>query len=169
MPKVEVDSEDLEALIYASAVIKTIEGQLASFRRDPFMKDAGEKFLPAQKRLESAWRNAKRAAAPENMLININDPPTDQDKLLLLGLWRRKDQYGFVRVARHVGQASMMGQKSSMDSLTAKGLIDLGDAIYGGRFTGDEHPVMLIDIEHYMVRFTRKGGDLALELEKSGG
>ena len=165
MPTVEVDLDDLEALIFVSAAIKNIEGALMSFRRDPFVQSAQGKFIPAQKRLEVACRNAKRSAAPKdgpyykNTMVHFDEPMLTENKKLLVSLYASRNQHGLVRVQTHASslEAKHGPVKLALDSLSVRGMIEVGNYVDGGLWLGDDFPIIGVNHEFYMVRFTARG------------
>lgn len=67
MPSVTVDTDDLEALLFATGGIKDLEGGikalenlLAGRKNNPMVRSASGKLAAAHERLSTAWRRAKR-------------------------------------------------------------------------------------------------------------
>jgi hypothetical protein len=154
---VEVDLDDLEALVFASAAIKQIEGTLVAYRRDPFTQDAAGRFVRAQKRLESVMRDARRRERSGETVIAYNDPLTAEEGAMLRGLVDRRDQFDYTAITVEEKLPLHDRQFSAVDQLAAKGMIEVGSYVYGGSWNGDDHPVIRIDPNRYMVRFTARG------------
>jgi hypothetical protein len=60
MPTVIVETDDLEALLFATSGIKDLEAALDQRRRNPLVKSGMGKLEGAHDRLSTAWRRAKR-------------------------------------------------------------------------------------------------------------
>jgi hypothetical protein len=80
MTTVTVDLEDLTTVLFATGVVKTIEGALAARKNDPFVLPHLD-FTEAHDRMASEMRNATRAAA--GTLINWDAALTEGDIALL--------------------------------------------------------------------------------------
>jgi hypothetical protein len=156
MPTVEVDLDDLEALIYASAAIKNIESAIVTYKRDPFVQQMQGKFLPAQKRLETLVRNAKRSAARRDTVVHFDAPLTEAMAKFLVRLYAQRDQYGYSSIE--------FSYKLQVDDLAVRGMIEPGQYVYGGQWTGDDYPIVRIDPAYLMVRFTVRGEEEATRL-----
>lgn len=157
MPTIEVELDDLEALIYASAAIKNIEGALASYRRDPFVNSMGGKFLPAQKRLEDAVRNAKRGIAHDTA-VKFNEPLRSDEATRLKELYCSLMPSG-------VGP---LRDDAAAGSLAAKGMIEIGTKVSGAVWPGQDVPALQKDPTALIARLTDRGVAEATRIIKAG-
>jgi hypothetical protein len=158
MTEVTIDLDDLEALVYVSSAIKTIESALAAYKRDPFVQKAHGKFGAAQKRLEDVIRRARRSERSGETEIAYDGPLDLEEEAVLGSLWRRRDRDDVVTtiaVEEKLQQTS--DGLSPIDRLAAKGMIEVGSYVYGAKWTGDGYPIIRIDATRYMVRFTTRG------------
>jgi hypothetical protein len=57
---VTIDSDDLEALLFSTAAIKSVENALIAQKRDEQFKSAAGRFSAAHDRAANAWREATR-------------------------------------------------------------------------------------------------------------
>jgi hypothetical protein len=62
MPTVAVDTDDLEALLFATGGIRELEAALAGRKQNPMVRSGEAKLAGAHDRLSTAWRRAKREA-----------------------------------------------------------------------------------------------------------
>lgn len=167
MTEVTVDLDDLEALVFASSAIKTIEGSLASFRRDPFAQDALGRFVPAQRRLESVMRSARRAERNDT-LVKYDEPLTIEESNALQYVVSACDAYVvsacdaktpglalFVISPEDKGEPGVA--MSVYDRLAAKGCIEVGQFIQGVMWAGADAPQFVADPKGYAARPTTRG------------
>lgn len=117
--KVEVDLEDLETIVFATAVIKNIETQLASRIEDPFVKPHLD-YSKAHNNLVTVLNSAKRSQADTKTPW---DEKLDKKEIDLL------KEFGKVSVFEVAGDFRM-GQ-SEVDSLAAKGCLHIGQLVAG--------------------------------------
>lgn len=148
--KVEVDLEDLETIIFATAVIKTIETQLAARRVDPFIKPHLA-YSNAHDNLVSAMNSARRGSEQLQTLWNgeLTEDElsflTELDKIIVLevdGEHRRKSEW--------------------IDSLASKGCLMIGQCVAGAVWPGADK-ADLKPVAMFAIKITRRGHD---KLEK---
>lgn len=148
--QVTVDLEDLERIVYAASAVKQIEGALAAWKRDPFVQPHLE-FTPAQKRLESAMRNAKRAAA--DTVVKYDEPLTEEEASMLSEV---VDSFVAVEITASE-KAPKPGELMSIyDRLAAKGAVEIGQKLNGVLWAGADRPE-IVPVPKYLVRETARG------------
>lgn len=155
MTKVTVDLADLETLVFATGVIKQIEGQLASYKSDPFVKPHLN-YTSAVNNLVTAMNSAKRGSA--DTVINWNDPISKFDEAVLqhfeeataLGL---EIQTGGMRE----GTVSKEFQES-VNNLVCKGYLEKGQSVSGAIWSSSTTPE-LRPLPVYRARITKRGID----------
>jgi hypothetical protein len=149
MSTVTVDVDDLEKLVFATGVIKTIEGALAAFKNDLFVAP----YLPitdAHNRLATEVRNSKRVAA--GTAIGWDDPLTLEEASLLDQIklvCEEKDYATFTPEARLKNKA--------VDSLMCKGCAVLGQPLKGIKWADSERPQLIASSEFFAVKITPRG------------
>ena len=79
--KVEVEIEDLETIIFATSVIKTIESALQQRKQDPFVHPHLD-YSKASEALTAAMNSARRAVADTK--VEWDGALTDKEKELLV-------------------------------------------------------------------------------------
>lgn len=150
MKTVTVALEDLEALVFATGAIKTIEGVLASRKEDPFVKP----FLAmtdAHNRCAAAMRDVKRAEA--GTLIKYDEPLTKEERDTLEEI-ASGDIPGISVGAKLPQKGEAM---SVYDRLAAKGCVVLGQRVHGVIWGGEDKPSLAIDPNEYAIRITERG------------
>lgn len=173
MTTVTVELEDLKTLVFATGVIKTIEGALAQRKRDPFVQSHLD-FTDAHNRLAAEMRNAERSAAgtliqwdgelsrDEINFLSLfityeDDPKLTQEyskKLRGVALEFQVDQWSgmvmpWLTVTAH--------KKGFLDGLSAKGCIQVGQLASGVVWSGEDRPSLQPRTSHYAVRITDRG------------
>jgi len=142
MATVTVDLTDLEALVMTTGVIKTFESLLAQRRMDPFVRPYLE-FTEAHERLAAVMRDAKREDAGTK--IKYNDPLTEKEAELL----------------HHIGEGkSFLTPKEKVkvaDGLAAKGLIIIGQMVFGVVWPGASAAELKADPTEFAVKLTARG------------
>lgn len=169
MPTVEVDLEDLERIVYAASAVKAIEGSLAAWRRDPFVQPHLD-FSPAQKRLESAMRNAKRANS--GTLIQFDDPLTREEINALRYVKAACDAKtpGLALFVISPEDKGEPGRPMSVyDQLAAKGCLEMGQFVQGVVWAGADRPDIIPDPKGFAARLTERGLSRLKEASKSNG
>lgn len=148
MKQVTVNVEDLEALVFATGVIKQIESALNVRNDDPFVKPY-LKATAAHDRLAKAIRDAKRGEA--GTAINYDAALTDAEKRTLLELLDKVDEpfSGAVTIRAL--------DKDKYSSLEAKGCVRFGTPFTGTAWTGETSPTLRKDPKHLVVEITAKG------------
>ncbi|HVX91570.1 MAG TPA: hypothetical protein VHC20_08260 [Candidatus Paceibacterota bacterium] len=138
MKTVTVSLEDLEAIVFATGVIKTIEGALASRKDDPFVKPYLD-YTEAHNRLATAMRDARRADA--DTLVKYDAPLDDDEKQALTLLAKREDltELGKAEAFSISTAQKAPGPGESMsvyDKLAAKGCVVMGNFVRGVLWAG---------------------------------
>lgn len=144
--KVEVEIEDLETIIFATAVIKTIEGQLQARKQDPFVQPHLD-YTKAHDALTLAMNSARRATAGTKVEW---DDALDEKELDLL-----KE---FVEVPVFEVSPEYRKKIKAVDSLTAKGCIRIGQLVSGAVWPG-ESKADIRPIEGFALAITPRGKD----------
>lgn len=143
--KVEVDLEDLERIIFATAVIKGIENTLANYKRDPFVKPHLE-YSSALGNLNAAILAAKRATAETAVAW---DGDLDIDEIDFL----RK----FTSLSPVFEITPEFRRKHSyVDSLMSKGCIQMGQSVTGAVWPGEDR-ADIRPTTSFSVRITGRG------------
>ena len=162
MTDVTVDSADLETIVFATAAIKAIEGQLAARKSDPFVRPHLE-FTAAHDRLVSAMRNAARGTA-DTVVKWDGDLDDDEMKMLKAvetgGLWITPKE------------KAAGGGFSAADRLAAKGCIVMGQFVRGILWGGASAPELQIDPKGFPLKITERGREKlrkALLMKIEGG
>lgn len=154
---VTIDSDDIEALIYATAAIKGIENALEANRTDPFGQLAKGRFHAAHDRICNAWREALRKPQFPDRFAAATATEVDQ----LYRLWNE-------------GAGKMMGAEviirsprwSECRSLQLNGFVELGvrREMVAWAMSGDVSN--LDDPKCNRVRLTPRGRDALVESGK---
>lgn len=167
--QVTVDLADLEALVFASAAIKTIESTIASWRKDPFVQPYLQ-MSDAHNRLASAMRNARRADL--GTLVNWDEPLTEEERKALVRV-NHPDGYISIDVEEKLPNSKSAEDSSKgmsvFDRLAAKGCLVYGQRITGVLWAGDERPQILPDPSVYLLKITPRGIEKLREHERSTG
>ena len=144
--KVEVELEDLETIIFATAAIKTIEGALASRKQDPFVKPHLE-FTNAHNNLVAAMNSARRATAGT---VTQWDGVLDKNEIKLL------KEFDTVNVFEVDG--SYRALHKEVDTLMSKGCIRIGQLVAGAVWPG-EPKADIKPVEGFALAITQRGRD----------
>jgi len=145
--KVEVEIEDLETLLHATGVIKTIESSLRSYKEDPFVKPHLF-YSEASNRLASAMNSARRAAAG-------TATPWDGELNDKEAQWLA--QYSEKMTITEVTPGFRIKAKE-IDTLAAKGCVKIGQGVKGAIWPG-EIKADIRPTELYAVAITGRGID----------
>jgi hypothetical protein len=164
MTQVTVDSDDLEALVFGTGVIKNIEGSLAAFKRDPFTK-TNVPLTEAHDRLASAMRNAKRAQA--DTLVKWDEPLTKDEQIALAAVAASCKEMGDVKRISPKDKAPDRGEAMSIyDRLAAKGIIEMGQFLIGIMWAGQQSPAITAQPE-FAARLTPRGRSMLEQIKAS--
>jgi hypothetical protein len=159
MTEVTVSLEDLETIVFATGVIKTIEGALASHKRDPFVQPHLD-FTATHDRLASAMRNATRAQA--GTLVVWDEPLTEVEaralRYVAAACDERKPGLG-VFVISPEDKAALGEAMGVYDKLEAKGCLRMGQFIEGVMWAGAAAPAIKPDPKGYAAQLTPRGRD----------
>ena len=143
MTTVTVNLEDLERIVFATAVIKQIECALTARNNDPFVKPHLD-YADAHDRLATAVRHAQRSNA--GTLFDWDGELTETEltylKSVIDGDWM-SPRY---RV-----------EHREIDSLAAKGCIILGQLVSGVVWVGAKQPELGVDPKGFAVKVTDRG------------
>lgn len=98
---VTVDSDDLQALLFTNAAIKSIEHALKAQKEDPLFEQAAPRFTAASDNIARAWRDAtRRRDMPELFrnptqaeLRDLSDAFLDEHEIGLLGRYKSKVEW----------------------------------------------------------------------------
>ena len=151
MTTVTVGLADLETLVMATAIIKTIESSLAQRKDDPFIKPHLN-FSDAHDRLATAMRNATRA---ESGTLFDWDGELSDDEIILL-----KDiDAGAIKMfsVSERNPANKEHYNQNIDSLAAKGCIILGQCASAVVWAGANRPELKVDPSKFAVKITDRG------------
>ena len=143
--KVEVDIEDLETIVFATAAIKTIESTLAARKTDPFVQ-THLAYTQAHDNLVGAMNAARRGVAKDT-LVEWDGELTKKEKKILTDCVIHEH----IKIA-----AADRLETPEIDSLAAKGMVLIGQSIYGASWPGQSRPT-LKPLPEYLVMATPRG------------
>jgi hypothetical protein len=144
--KVEVELEDLETIIFATAIIKQIESSLAARKQDPFIRPHLD-YNQAHDALTLAMNSARRANT--NTATQWDGELNDNEIQLLKIL--------VVNPVKEIS-AGYRKQYEEVDTLAAKGCIRIGQQVIGAVWPGADKA----DIKPYggfSLMITQRGKD----------
>lgn len=155
MTEVTVQLEDLEALVFSTGVINTVEGAIAIFRRDPFSHPKIP-LSEAHSRLAAAMRQATRAQA--GTLVNWDEPLTEEERKLLQRVEKGENKLPWIIISPDE-KAPKSGQPMSLvDRLMCKGCVVMGQLAYGIVWSDNpEYPALQADPSGFAVKITPRG------------
>ena len=160
MTTVTVDLADLETIVFATGVIKTIEGALNSFKRDPFVQPHLN-YTEAHNRLAALMRDAQRADA--GTLIPYNEPLGKQELVRL----RDASSSGFY-ISRDDKVPEEGEDMSIWDRLMSKGVIVMGQVVTGVVYSGAPSVEQLVvDPQRFAVKITDRGRNALMQMENT--
>lgn len=146
--KVEVEIEDLETIIFATAVIKNIESQLQARKTDPFVRQHLE-YTTASNNLTAAMNGARRSADTSNTITQW-DGKLNKDEIKFL---QKFDQYPVFEAT-----PDYRLKHDEVDTLAAKGCIRIGQRVAGAIWPG-ETKADLMPVVGFCVAITQQGRD----------
>lgn len=135
---VTVDSDDLEAVLFTTAAIKSIEAVLSQRRDDVQVKQAAPQLAAAHDRIATAWRRATRVQQDP-----LWDVPLTQAEVILLA--RIRDE-GPV----------WEGPLQSLRTVRQKGMVEVGDLVEVRRWGDIPHETTVLGV---IARLTARGMD----------
>jgi hypothetical protein len=144
--KVEVEIEDLETIIFATAIIKTIESQLRSRKEDPFVQPHLD-YTRAHDALVLAMNSARRATA---------DTKIQWDGELSAKEIKFLQQFAACPVFEVDGEYRK--KRDEVDSLAAKGCIRIGQLVSGAVWPG-EPKADIRPVSGYAIMITKRGNE----------
>lgn len=124
--KVEVEIEDLETIVFATAVIKTVEGALQSRKQDPFVRPHLE-YTKAHDALVSAMNSARRSES-SGMTVTAWDGDLTDNEIALLEEFEDSPSLVINPQFR---------KKHPVDDLAAKGCLRIGQCVEGAVWPGE--------------------------------
>lgn len=148
--KVEVEIEDLETIVFATAAIKTIETALQQRKQDPFVKPYLD-FTNAHNNLVAAMNGARRAEADT---ATKWDGQLTKNELYLLGEFAATLTAG--NEIKFDGEYRL--KTPEVGTLMAKGCIRVGQGVVGVVWPGDKQ-ASIKPISYYLVDVTKRGQD----------
>jgi hypothetical protein len=143
--KVEVELEDLETLIFATAIIKTFEGALQQRKQDPFIKPHLD-YTKAHGALTLAMNSARRSENAGTLIAW--DGELDDKEIKFLEL--------FVKAPVFEIDGEYRKKHSEIDSLMAKGCIRMGQCVMGAVWPG-EPKADIKPIPAFALAITKRG------------
>ena len=149
--KVEVEIEDLETIIFATAIIKSIESALQQRKQDPFIKPHLD-YTAASEALTQAMNSARRSVADTK--IEWDGALTKDEQALL------KE---FVASNTFEVTAEFRLKTKEVDQLAAKGCIRIGQLVSGAVWPGEDRPD-LRPVQGYALAITSRGKDKLAKL-----
>lgn len=155
--KVEVEIEDLETIIFSTAVIKNIETLLAARKTDPFVKPHLD-YNRAHDALVLAMNSARRFIVDTK--IDWGGKLSDKEFALL-------KQFASSDVFEIDGE--FRKKKPETDTLAAKGCLRIGQMVKGAVWPGEQRPDIQ-PIAGYALAITKRGREKlesALHADKS--
>lgn len=90
---VEVDSDDIEALLFGTGALKSIESVLRDAKSDPFAAKSRARFTEAHDRVAQAWRGAGRRVAHPERFTDV----TAEEIRALQRYWPRREHEPWAR------------------------------------------------------------------------
>jgi hypothetical protein len=156
MATVTVDLDDLEALIFHTGTLKTIEGALMSRRNDPFVRPHLD-ITPSHNRLAAEVRNAKRAES--GTATKWDEPATREEQNLLRCFEDKNGRLASVIHINAVRRNPAAGEDytPAIDTLASKGMIVIGQVLTGVLWAGDDRPEFKIDPSAWALKITPRG------------
>ncbi len=159
---VTLDSDDVEALVFAAASVKSIEGVLDLSRGDPFAKAPVKRYYTeAADRIEKAWRGATRAANnPERF-----SEPTEAEIAWLRRIWPpwSDDADAYLRFIQVYEQPKREGDVYR--AMMVRGLIEFGTRRNAFMWGSSGETVVNTEPVTY-VRITPRGSTAVLAWER---
>jgi hypothetical protein len=170
MTAVQVEYEDLETIVLATGVIKTIEGVLATRRQDPFVTQHLD-FTEAHDRLAAVMRNATRAQA--GTATGWDDPLTALEVRTMKHIRSVNDDSRDAKDNRVPGLPFFRisppdkVDEPVFDRLAAKGCIQIGQWVEGVVWAGAANPEVKADPQRgFAARLTPRGRSKLADAEK---
>lgn len=153
--RVEVELEDLETIVFATAALKTIEAALRSRREDPFVKPHLE-FGTAHNNLVAAMNGARRSAAADT--ATLWDGTLSKKELELL------EQFIKSPVLQIDG--TFRTEHDEVDSLVSKGCLRMGQLVQGAVWPGESRPDIQA-VPGFALTITQRGKEKLANETKS--
>lgn len=144
--KVEVELDDLETLIFATSVIKVIEGALQQRKSDPFVKPHLE-YTQASEALTAAMNGARRSQADTKIAWDGALSHNEADLLKEFVASNTFEITGEFRL-----------KTKEVDSLAAKGCIRIGQLVSGAVWPGQPQ-ADIRPVEGFALAITQRGKD----------
>jgi hypothetical protein len=160
--KVLVDSDDLERIVFATAVIKNIERQLQAREVDPFVAPHLQ-YKDAHDRLVQAMNHAKRTQADTK--IRWDEPLSDKEMRQLEAL---DAAIGLDYGGDYLVSTTTPTENEHYTALAAKGCIEIGTMVGGVLWSGSDRPILQRQTR-WAIRITKRGRDMLNELDGRAG
>lgn len=144
--KAEVEFEDLETIVFATAVIKQIETALAARKQDPFVRPHLT-YTNAHNNLTAAMNSAQRAQADTSVAW---DGELTEKEIKLLE--------DFVAVPVFEIDGEYRKKHKEIDTLSAKGCVRVGQLVSGAVWPG-ESKADIKPVAGFAVAITQRGKD----------
>ena len=144
--KVEVEFEDLETLLFATAAIKNIESLLTARKYDPFVKPHLQ-YNQAHDAVLGAMNQARRATA---------DTATAWDGELTKPEIQFLEDFNPENPAPYEMSGEYRTKHKEIDALAAKGCVRIGQMVSGCIWAGQDRPD-LKPIPVFAVAITPRG------------
>jgi hypothetical protein len=151
--KVEVEIEDLETIIYATAIIKTIEQQLQSRKQDPFVREHLN-YTAAHDALVTAMNHARRGTADTQTQWDGALTKKEIDYLTLLEKYKKDTVLPPNPPNPDFDDSVAIWEL--VDELMAKGCVQKGQAVAGTVWPGDTQADVTASA-CFHVRLTKRG------------
>lgn len=144
--KVEVEIEDLETIIFATAIIKSIESSLQQRKQDPFIKPHLD-YSKASEALTQAMNYARRSEADTKIAW---DGILSKNEVALLKEFVASDTFEVT--------AEFRLKTKEIDQLAAKGCIRIGQLVSGAVWPGEARPDIR-PVQGFALAITQRGKD----------
>lgn len=149
--KVEVEIEDLETIIFATAIIKSIESSLQQRKQDPFIRPHLD-YTAASEALTAAMNSARRSVSGT---LVAWDGALDKDETELLKEFIKSEVFEIT--------AEFRTETKQVDSLMAKGCIRIGQLVRGAVWPGEARPDIQ-PVAGFALSITSRGKDKLAKL-----
>jgi hypothetical protein len=159
--KVEVEIEDLETIVFATAIIKIIESNLKTRKEDPFVQPHLE-YTKAHDSLVLAMNSARRSSSPTTVPW---DGELSKNELRLLTSFKIATQHEPNPVFEISPEYRLKHEE--VDGLVSKGCIRIGQLVAGAVWPG-EPKADIKPIPGFALSITQRGNEkLAKALQEN--
>ena len=160
MTDITVNLEDLETLIFAAGVVRSIEAAMDTRKRDPFVPSR-YKIAEATNRLASEARSARRYK--ETYATAWDGPLTAEEEKWLDDACKnydpadREGRMIVVEANELYGGGGMTFRQGPIHDLANKGMVAIGTAAFAVIWLGADQPEFWPDPFKFYVRPTPRG------------